>query len=206
MASHATGFALPTIRRCYDRMEVVPHCTYRPGSLPTDDELSNLSLTFADEPWFASLKARSHSGVPRKRTKKPSTPSPVSLSEMEKDPDESADEHLSEGEMEQYEPEEADQTAPKLRRSQRILNQRKAKMMIRLRTKKLERKLVDTSNQKDRNKTSNTVGEAATVSSEICTNQANKQSCSTVENKPLAPGKFEMGKKRCRRTSSPILS
>ncbi|VDO19953.1 unnamed protein product, partial [Heligmosomoides polygyrus] len=129
MASHATGFALPTIRRCSERVDVVPHCTYRPGSVPTvrlltsalgraaqsqgtgrnltlrsavtqylcrfgvhataggffdcEEELSSLSRTFADEPWYPSLKDKSRAPPPRKKTKKRPTPSPASLSEME---------------------------------------------------------------------------------------------------------------------------
>uniref|UniRef100_A0A7I4YAH8 RING-type domain-containing protein n=1 Tax=Haemonchus contortus TaxID=6289 RepID=A0A7I4YAH8_HAECO len=208
MAAHATGFTLPTIRRCSDRMESVPHCTYRPGSLPTDDELSKLSLTFADEPWLATLKNRCHYSASRKRTKKPSPPSPVSLSEVEKEPEESGEEPLSEVEKEPYEPEENDDGVPKLRRSQRIQNQRRAKMMMRLRAKKHEGKTPTNSSVKDRNKEkeSSATGKTSKTPSTIVATLDNKldKGNTAVETQPLAPTRFEMRKRRSRRTSSPI--
>uniref|UniRef100_A0A0K0DHB0 Uncharacterized protein n=1 Tax=Angiostrongylus cantonensis TaxID=6313 RepID=A0A0K0DHB0_ANGCA len=108
MASHATGFTIPTIRRCGERMEAVPLCTYRPGSslfslllkgfnllnaflflliyevLLQDEELSNLSVTFSDEPWFANSKGRARP-MPtiRRRPRKRSLLSLVSTSEAE---------------------------------------------------------------------------------------------------------------------------
>ncbi|KAK5985259.1 hypothetical protein GCK32_000686 [Trichostrongylus colubriformis] len=206
MAAHATGFTLPTIRRCCERMEVIPHCTYRPGSLPTEDELSKLSSTFAGEPWLNSLRARNRCGAVRKRTKKPSTPSSVSLSEMEKDPEESADEPLSEGDVEPYQPEEKGEGAPKLRRSQRILNQRRAKMMTRQRIKKLEGKTVNITHKKDGGKANIVTDEAGGKLSTACSNQDNKQTGSTVDNQTPAYARPEVRKKRNRRTSSPIPS
>ncbi|VDO24826.1 unnamed protein product [Haemonchus placei] len=198
MAAHATGFTLPTIRRCSDRMESVPHCTYRPGSLPTDDELSKLSLTFADEPWLAPLKNRCHYSASRKRTKKPSPPSPVSLSEVEKEPEESGEEPLSEVEKEPYEPEENDDGVPKLRRSQRIQNQRRAKLMMRLRAKKHEGKTPTNSSVKDRNKEkeSSDSGKTSKTQSKIVATLDNKQDKgnTTVETQPLAPARPNFGK------------
>ncbi|VDM57568.1 unnamed protein product [Angiostrongylus costaricensis] len=136
MASHATGFTIPTIRRCGERMEAVPLCTYRPGSVPTDEELSNLSVTFSDEPWYASSKGRARP-MPtiRRRPRKRSLLSLVSTSEAE-DPD---DEKIVDN-VDLEELEENEDGIPMRRRSQRIRNQRRAKLLIRLKGKNHEQK------------------------------------------------------------------
>ncbi|KAE9419990.1 hypothetical protein Angca_000670, partial [Angiostrongylus cantonensis] len=141
MASHATGFTIPTIRRCGERMEAVPLCTYRPGS---DEELSNLSVTFSDEPWFANSKGRARP-MPtiRRRPRKRSLLSLVSTSEAEVRPrtpiciilQDPGDEKIVDDNVDLEELEENEDGIPMRRRSQRIRNQRRAKLLIRLKGK-----------------------------------------------------------------------
>ncbi|VDL78292.1 unnamed protein product [Nippostrongylus brasiliensis] len=131
MASHATGFALQTIRKCAERVEVMPYCTYRPGSHPTEQQLEDLSQAFSEEPLYASLKDRGRCHPTRKKTRKRVSPSP-SLQEIE---DFGSDADLLHGiDIEQGKSD----GVPKRRRSLRIMNQRRAKMLNRLRVKKCD--------------------------------------------------------------------
>ncbi|KAJ1365738.1 hypothetical protein KIN20_026159 [Parelaphostrongylus tenuis] len=137
MASHATGFTLLTIRRCGERMEAVPSCTYRSGAVPTDEELSNLSSTFSDEPWCIGAKNRARlMPTTRRKPRKKSPPFVDSTSETE----ELGDEGIVVDNIDVNELEENENGVPKRRRSQRILNQRRAKLLNRLKTKNYEQK------------------------------------------------------------------
>ncbi|CAJ0597805.1 unnamed protein product [Cylicocyclus nassatus] len=131
MASHATGFTLPTIRRCGERMETIPPCTASTAKVPTEEELCNLSWIFSEEPWYIAQRARGKSAAnPRKRPRR-RAPSSPSISEAEKDAEESEEQNI-ELDLELLESEDTDQDVPKRRRSERIRNQRRAKLLSRL--------------------------------------------------------------------------
>ncbi|RCN47733.1 hypothetical protein ANCCAN_06197 [Ancylostoma caninum] len=135
MASQATGFTLPTIRRCGERMEAVPPCTASSGGAPTEEDICNLSWIFSEEPWYIAqrTKGRTSTTARRKARKRAPSLSP-SLSEVDKDPEESAEEHAVEADLDLLESDENEEGAPKRRRSERIRNQRRAKLLKRLKT------------------------------------------------------------------------
>ncbi|WKX98151.1 hypothetical protein Q1695_013662 [Nippostrongylus brasiliensis] len=170
MASHATGFALQTIRKCAERVEVMPYCTYRPGSHPTEQQLEDLSQAFSEEPLYASLKDRGRCHPTRKKTRKRVSPSP-SLQEIE---DFGSDADLLHGiDIEQGKSD----GVPKRRRSLRIMNQRRAKMLNRLRVKKCDNNAA----------------------------MQNASEGTLIEKQRLEPQSTKIVKKRRRRTSSPVL-
>ncbi|KAL6727029.1 hypothetical protein Aduo_008944 [Ancylostoma duodenale] len=135
MASQATGFTLPTVRRCGERMEAVPPCTASSGGAPTEEDICNLSWIFSEEPWYIAQRTKGRtSTTARRKTRKRAPSLSPSLSEAEKDPEESAEEHTVEADLDLLESDENEEGAPKRRRSERIRNQRRAKLLKRLKT------------------------------------------------------------------------
>ncbi|EYB89949.1 hypothetical protein Y032_0225g2751 [Ancylostoma ceylanicum] len=135
MASQATGFTLPTVRRCGERMEAVPPCTASSAGAPTEEDICNLSWIFSEEPWYIAQRTKGRtSTTARRKTRKRAPSLSPSLSEIEKDPEESAEEQTIEADLDLLESDENEEGVPKRRRSERIRNQRRAKLLKRLKT------------------------------------------------------------------------
>ncbi|KAK6742939.1 hypothetical protein RB195_010297 [Necator americanus] len=208
MASHATGFTLPTIRRCGERMEAVPFCTVSTGSISTEEDICNLSWIFSEEPWCIAQRTKGRtSTTTRKRQKKRTTPSP-SLSDIEVDPEDSVDEQTIEADLDLLNKIENEDGVPKRRRSERIRNQRRAKLLSRLKAINAIGKLKSPPKETDGKNKLVSIDKCNTITADSNSQEENRNGATFVEEQSpteleqLLAVRLFVRKKRLRRTRS----